>query len=144
MDFIPVLIFLVAAILVVGVSVTLNRFLAPKIPSPLKYTTYECGEEIKGQSWVRFNSRFYVIGLIFLIFDIEVVMLLPYAVIAKEIGWIGWVEAILFLFILIPGLAYVWKRGDLEWIRPLAPKSAEEMLRAPHAKTVTNKPAEQV
>ncbi|MDK9701220.1 MAG: NADH-quinone oxidoreductase subunit A [bacterium] len=142
MDFIPILIFIGMAVLVVGVSVTLNRLLAPRNPNDLKLSTYECGEEIKGQSWVRFNSRFYIIGLIFLIFDIEVVLLLPYAVVARELGLLGWIEAMLFLFLLIPGLVYVWKRGDLEWIRPLAPRSATEMLNAPHAETQTNRPAE--
>ena len=142
MDFFPVFLFIGAAIFVVGISVFLNWFLIKKHPNPLKLSTYECGEEIKGQSWVRFNSRFYIIGLIFLVFDVEVVLLLPYAAIAREIGVVGWMEAMLFLLLLVPGLVYVWKRGDLEWIRPLAPRSAHEMLHAPRATTLTNRPAE--
>lgn len=142
MDFIPVLLFIVAAVLVVGVSVFLNWLIAKKRPNALKLSTYECGEEIKGQSWVRFNSRFYIIGLIFLIFDVEVVLLLPYAAIAREIGLTGWIEAMLFLVLLVPGLVYVWKRGDLEWIRPLAPRTAHEMLHGSRAETRTNRPAE--
>lgn len=67
--------------------------------------------------WVQFNIRFYVIALIFLIFDVEVVFLFPWAVVFKELGWLAFIEMGIFLIILLVGLAYVWKKADLDWVK---------------------------
>jgi NADH-quinone oxidoreductase subunit A len=104
-----------------------TRILAPNNPNPEKLTSYECGEEATGSAWMPFNSRFYVIALIFLLFDVEMVFILPWATVFgnKEIisvdnrwGWLSLIEMFVFLGILILGLVYVWVKGDLDWIKP--------------------------
>jgi NADH-quinone oxidoreductase subunit A len=103
--------------------------LRPRRYSEEKLTTYECGENPQGSAWVQFNIRFYVFALIFIVFDVEAVFLLPWAVIfgqarnsadpqvlAKLPLYFG--EALTFIAILVVGLAYVWRKGDLEWVRP--------------------------
>jgi NADH-quinone oxidoreductase subunit A len=85
---------------------------------PGKLTSYECGEEPIGSPWIRMNIRFYVIALIFLIFDVEVVFLFPWALVFKNLGMFAFVEMLIFIAILLVGYAYVWVKGDLDWDRP--------------------------
>jgi NADH-quinone oxidoreductase subunit A len=103
------------------------RLLSPNNPNPEKLTSYECGEEPTGSAWMPFNSRFYVIALIFLLFDVEMVFILPWSTVFgnkallgadKRWGWLSLTEMFIFLGILIIGLAYVWVKGDLDWIKP--------------------------
>jgi NAD(P)H-quinone oxidoreductase subunit 3 len=86
-----------------------------------KLTTYECGENPTGGAWVQFNIRFYVFALIFIIFDVEAVFLLPWAVVFRRLsetqGLLPYAEGLVFIFILVVALAYVWRKGDLEWVR---------------------------
>jgi NAD(P)H-quinone oxidoreductase subunit 3 len=86
-----------------------------------KLTTYECGENPTGGAWVQFNIRFYVFALIFIIFDVEAVFLLPWAVVFRRLsetqGLLPYTEGLVFIFILVVALAYVWRKGDLEWVR---------------------------
>jgi NADH-quinone oxidoreductase subunit A len=79
--------------------------------------SYECGEVPEGSAWIRFNIRFYVVALIFLIFDVEIVFLLPWAVVFKKLGAFAFMEGLIFIGILAIGLAYVWNKGDLEWVK---------------------------
>ena len=111
----------------VGFAFAINKLVAPHHPNAEKLTSYECGEEPTGNAWLPFNSRFYVIALIFLLFDVEMVFILPWAVvfgnhnlIAQDHrwGWFSLIEMFIFLGILILGLAYVWVKGDLDWIKP--------------------------
>jgi len=95
----------------------IQKLLAPNNPNPDKLATYECGEESEGSAWVQFNIRFYVVALIFLIFDVEVVFLFPWAIVFNELGLLAFVEMGIFLLILLVGLAYVWKRSDLDWVK---------------------------
>lgn len=118
MSFTPILIFFLAGIGVVGAAITVARILAPHNPNPIKNSTYECGEEPVGSPWIRFNTRFYIIALIFVIFDIEVLFLFPWAVNLVELGMFAWIDMAIFILILVVGLAYVWGKGDLEWVRP--------------------------
>ena len=82
-----------------------------------KQTTYECGENPEGSAWIQFNIRFYVFALIFIIFDVEAVFLLPWAVVFKRLGLLAFVEGLVFIAILAVALIYVWRKGDLEWVR---------------------------
>jgi NADH-quinone oxidoreductase subunit A len=118
MNFGPIFIFFMLAVIVVFASLLANRLLAPRKPDPVKLSTYECGEEPVGSPWIRFNTRFYVIALIFIVFDVEVLFLFPWAVNLKELGIFAWLEMAVFIAILAVGLAYVWAKGDLEWIKP--------------------------
>lgn len=92
--------------------------LRPHRPYPEKLTSYECGEEPIGNAWIRFNVRFYVIALIFLIFEVEIVFLFPWALVYRELGLFAFIEMAVFLLILLVGLAYVWVKGDLDWDKP--------------------------
>ena len=102
----------------VAVPFLLQAILSPtKNKGGSKLESYECGEVPEGSAWVKFNIRFYIIALIFLIFDVEVVFLFPWAVVFKEMGLLALIEMGIFLLILIAGLAYVWVKSDLEWVR---------------------------
>jgi NADH-quinone oxidoreductase subunit A len=130
-DFATVLVFIVLGAVTVALMLGISRLIAPRKPSPVKASTYECGEEPFGSSWVQFNIRFYVIALIFIIFDVEVALLYPWAVIFKRLGLLAFVEALVFIVILLAGLAYLWKEGDLEWVRTMQEKEAESRQAAP-------------
>jgi NADH-quinone oxidoreductase subunit A len=126
-EFGKILIFLITGIILVGLMFFANRLIAPRNPTPEKLTSYECGEEPTGNAWLPFNSRFYVIALIFLLFDVEMVFVFPWAtvfgnheIIAADArwGWFSLAEMFIFLGILILGLIYVWVKGDLDWIKP--------------------------
>ncbi len=115
---VPLLVF--TGFLIVGVAlglilVSIPRLIAPREPSELKASTYECGEQPIGAPWIRFRVAYYIFALIFVVFDVESVFLYPWAVIAKRIGWYGLAEMVVFLAILVLGLAYAWRKGVLRW-----------------------------
>ncbi|UCD84311.1 MAG: NADH-quinone oxidoreductase subunit A [Deltaproteobacteria bacterium] len=118
-NFANVLVFLILGILFVGITLILTRIFRPSDPNEVKLSTYECGEPTVGTSWIQFNIRFYIIALIFIIFDVEIVFLYPWAVVFQKLGWFAFVEMMIFIFILLVGLAYVWRKGDLDWIKTL-------------------------
>lgn len=89
--------------------------LAPKAKSREKDAPYECGEVIVGQPWVHVHIRYYIFAMLFLIFDIETVFLFPWALIFKKLAMFGLIEMLVFIVILIVGLAYPWKKGVLKW-----------------------------
>ncbi len=112
----------------------LSRLLRPKVDDedePAKGETYECGEPTIGSSWVRFDIRFYTIALIFLIFDVEVTFLYPWALIFKtlqaDFGLFIFLEVLLFLMILLVGLIYCWRKGDLDWMKLHAAEAARKV-----------------
>ena len=116
-DFGTVLVAAILGIIMVAVPLFVQSLVAPSKKSKEKLETYECGEESEGSAWLQFNIRFYVIALIFLIFDVEVVFLFPWAVVFKDLGLLAMVEMSIFLVILIVGLAYVWVKADLDWVK---------------------------
>lgn len=122
-----VLLFIMGGVLFMLVVALLSRILSPQRPNPEKNSTYECGEDPVGNARIQLNNRFYVVALIFLIFDVEIIFFYPWAtVFAKESlilqapawGWFALVEVLIFAGILLLGLAYVWVKGDLDWVRP--------------------------
>lgn len=117
-DFTTILIFLVfGAAFVVLNMVAIGRLIRSKTKyTEAKSTAYECGEPTFGGGFVRFDIRFYVLALVFAIFDVEVVFLFPWAVVLKELGPLAFVEAAAFVAVLALGLAYIWRKGDIEWI----------------------------
>jgi NADH:ubiquinone oxidoreductase subunit 3 (subunit A) len=112
-----VLAFIVVALGFLVVNLIAWKVLRPSRYSEEKLTTYECGENPTGSAWVQFNIRFYVFALIFIIFDVEAVFLLPWAVVFRDLGMLAFVEGLVFIGILVVALAYVWRKGDLEWVR---------------------------
>ena len=122
--FICVICFLFVAVAFVFFSLLVGSFLRPRRPSAEKRSVYECGERPVGRSWFNFTPRFYIIGLIFLAFDVEVAFMFPVASvyrdwIASGRGWVAYGELATFLLILFVGLAYVWRKGDLDWLKRL-------------------------
>jgi len=116
-DFGTVFLFVIIGAVLLTVALLLAKLLSPSRPSKSKLSTYECGEKAEGSAWVKFNIRYYVIALVFIIFDVEVLFLFPWAVVYKDLGWLAFIEMAIFLFILIVGLIYVWKKKDLDWVK---------------------------
>jgi NADH-quinone oxidoreductase subunit A len=118
-SFASVFLFMAAGFVFLSIALLLSRLIQPKgKPGTDKYMPYECGEIPEGSAWIRFNIRFYVLALIFIIFDVEIVFLLPWAVVFQRLGSFAFIEGLIFIGILAVGLAYVWKKGDLEWVKP--------------------------
>jgi len=118
-SFSSVLLFMVVAFVFLLVTLFIARLVRPAGTFSVdKYIPYECGEIPEGSAWIRFNIRFYVFALIFIIFDVEIIFLLPWAVVFKKLGAFAFIEGLIFVGILIVGLAYVWRKGDLAWVRP--------------------------
>lgn len=117
-EFGKILVFMLLGGAFVGIALFAAKLIRPKRPTKEKLTTYECGENPEGSPWVKFNIRFYVVALIFLIFDVEVVLLFPWALSYQDYGLYGFLVGIIFLIILGLGMAYEWRKGDLEWARP--------------------------
>ena len=116
-DFGTVFLAAVVAVIFVIVPLIIGWLVAPSNKTKEKLETYECGEVVEGPAWLQFNIRFYVIALIFLIFDVEVVFLFPWAVVFKDLGLLALIEMGIFLTILVVGLAYVWVKSDLDWVK---------------------------
>jgi NADH:ubiquinone oxidoreductase subunit 3 (subunit A) len=111
------LVFLAAIVGLLLFVLVLWKVLRPSRFSEEKLTTYECGENPTGSAWIQFNIRFYVFALIFIIFDVEAVFLLPWAIVFRERGVLAWLEGLVFIGVLVVALAYVWRKGDLAWVR---------------------------
>ena len=108
------LFFIVGLLIPVGAIVAAWVF-GPKKPNPIKQSTYECGIETVGESWVQFKAQYYIFALVFLVFDVETVFLFPWAVKLGQLGLFAVIEGIIFILILIVGLVYTWRKGMLEW-----------------------------
>lgn len=117
--YLPIVVFAVAAVLFAVTPLVLARlwakFFSPAKPGPDKNATYECGLETKGDAWVQFRSEYYLYGIIFLIFDVEVIFLLPFAVSFTGLSVGGFLAMMLFLLLLVEGLVWAWKKGVLTW-----------------------------
>jgi len=117
-DFSPIIIFILLAIALVILPLILQSLMSPKNnKGGDKLISYECGELPEGSAWVKFNIRFYIIALIFIIFDVEVIFMFPWAVVFQDLGLLAFVEMMLFLLILLVGFAYVWVKSDLDWVK---------------------------
>ena len=118
LNYSPIIIYTILAIIMVVVPLVIQSLISPRNNKGGSIlTSYECGEVPEGSAWVKFNVRFYVIALIFIIFDVEVVFMFPWAVVFQELGLLAFVEMFIFLAILLVGFAYVWVKGDLDWVK---------------------------
>ena len=117
LDYASVGVFMGLALFFVAFAFAVSKLLRPHKPSKEKSTTYECGMDPIGESWIQFNIRFYVVALVFIVFEIEAVFMFPWAVVYDKLGLFGLVEMAVFIGILLVGLAYVWGKGDLEWVK---------------------------
>ncbi|GEJ57895.1 NADH-quinone oxidoreductase subunit A [Anaeromyxobacter diazotrophicus] len=119
--------FAVVAIGFAAIALTAGRFLRPNFPEAAKASIYECGEKPIGTAWMNFNPRFYLVALVFVIFEVDIALTFPVVAVFKEwvafsprTGLIALAELLLFTGILVVGLAWVWVHGDLEWVKKLA------------------------
>ena len=103
------------ALLFVGVVILISRLIAPRSYNAQKMEPYECGIPTRGKSWMQFRVGYYLFAILFLMFEVETVFLFPWAIVLKEMGMAGLCSVLFFLFILILGLAYAWRKGALEW-----------------------------
>lgn len=126
--FAAVLVFLGMAVLFIFGNLILGSFLRPKDPTEEKQLIYECGEPPIGSSWIRYNIRFYTIALVYLIFDVEVVFLFPAALVLKEMRVLALVEILTFVLILVIGLVYAWRYGNLDWVSSVEEEPEPEIL----------------
>jgi len=110
-----ILLLMILAVGFGGVSVLLSRVLGPRNPTPEKMAPYECGMPAVGDARERQSVRFYVVAMIFLLFDIEVAFLYPWALALRSLGWAGYGQVVLFTAVLSAGYVYVWKKGALDW-----------------------------
>lgn len=115
-EYLAVLIFAAAGTGIVLITFGINKLVRPHNPYPAKNVNYECAEEPVGDSWFKFNNRFYIFALIFVVFDVEAVFLFPWAVAFGQLGLYALVEMIIFILILMFGLYYAWKKGALKWV----------------------------
>ena len=121
-DFANVLVFTVLGLGFVGVNLLIGKLLRPSNPQERKLSTYECGEPASGSAWVNFNIRFYLVALIFIIFEVEIAFIFPVAAVFRQQmengqGLFAFVEILVFVGILFLGLIYAWAKGDLEWVK---------------------------
>jgi NADH-quinone oxidoreductase subunit A len=133
-EFGQVLLFFIAGILFLSVSFLVSRLIRPNRPNEQKLETYESGEQPQGTAWSQFNMRFYIVALMFILFEVEIVFLFPWATVFanKQLieqthgawGWFALLEMIIFILILALGLAYAWVNGLLDWVSP-APKTED-------------------
>jgi NADH-quinone oxidoreductase subunit A len=115
-DYIIAGIMVIIALSFVGIAIFTAWLLRPRRPTNLKLMTYECGEPTIGTAWIQYNVKFYLFALIFVVFDVEAIFLFPWAVIYRKLGLFGFVEMGIFIFILLIGLAYAWRKGALKWV----------------------------
>ncbi len=114
-DFTFVGILILVAVLLPIVGLGLAWLIRPKKPNPIKQSTYECGIETIGDTWVQFKAQYYIYALVFVVFDIEAVFLLPWAVAYHQLPLYALVEAVILIAILVLALVYTWRKGALRW-----------------------------
>jgi NADH-quinone oxidoreductase subunit A len=113
--YLPILVVLLLAGVMAGIIPALSTRLGPRSINPIKSAAFECGSDVIGSARQRFAVKFYVVALLFIVFDVEAVFLYPWAVNFRALGWFGYATMLAFASTLVMGLIYVWKKGALEW-----------------------------
>ena len=114
-EYLPVLIMLLVAGVVVTLMVNAGRLLGPRNQTEAKLAPFECGNESSGSAWGRFSVKFYLTAILFIVFDVEVVFMYPWALVFRKLGWFGMGTMGIFISVLALGLIYEWRKGALEW-----------------------------
>lgn len=109
------LVVLTVAVVLVGAALLIAAWLAPRSSNPLKGDAYECGIPTRGTSWMQFRVGYYLFAILYLVFDVETVLLFPWAVVMRDMGPAGLASVAFFLVVLTLGLAYAWRKGALKW-----------------------------
>jgi len=114
-QYFPILLFIIVGLGLGALLLSVGKLLAPNRPDPEKLSPYECGFEAFEDARMKFDVRYYLVAILFILFDLEIAFLFPWAVVLNEIGFEGFIAMMVFLVILIVGFAYEWKKGALEW-----------------------------
>ena len=114
-DYFPIILFLIIALILSFGFIIINFLFSPKKPDPEKLSAYECGFEPFNDSRMEFDIRFYLVAILFIIFDLEIAFLFPWAISLGKIGFLGFISMMIFLVILTVGFIYEWKKGALDW-----------------------------
>jgi NADH-quinone oxidoreductase subunit A len=114
-QYLPVLLFILVGLAVGVAPQVIGFFLGPRRPDEAKNSPYECGFEAFEDARMKFDVRYYLIAILFILFDLEIAFLFPWAVALKEIGFIGFIDMMIFLAILVAGFAYMWIKGAIDW-----------------------------
>ena len=114
--YLPVLLFVLVGLGFGAVTIGLSTIIVPRRENAVKNSPYECGVEPIGEATERFSVRFYLVAILFLIFDVETVFLLPWAILFDRLALVGFIEMVTFIAILVVGYAYAWRRGALAWV----------------------------
>jgi NADH-quinone oxidoreductase subunit A len=114
-NYFPVLLFILVGLAIGVIPLVLGRLLGPNRPDAAKLSPYECGFEAFEDARMKFDVRYYLVAILFILFDLEIAFLFPWAIVLKEIGMFGFVSMMIFLAILVVGFIYEWKKGALEW-----------------------------
>ena len=114
-NYFPILLFIVVGLAFGGVTMSLGRIIAPHRPDSAKLSPYECGFEAFEDARMKFDVRYYLVAILFILFALEIAFLFPWAVVLEKIGLFGFVSMVIFLSILVVGFIYEWKKGALEW-----------------------------
>jgi NADH-quinone oxidoreductase subunit A len=114
-NYFPVLLFIIVGLAIGVIPLLLGWILAPNRPDAAKLSPYECGFEAFEDARMKFDVRYYLVAILFILFDLEIAFLFPWAIVLKEIGMFGFVSMMIFLAVLVVGFVYEWKKGALEW-----------------------------
>ena len=114
-QYLPILLFILVGLTVGAVLLTVGTVLSPNRPDPAKLSPYECGFEAFEDARMKFDVRYYLVAILFILFDLEIAFLFPWAVVLQDVGFLGFVATMVFLAVLVVGFIYEWKKGALEW-----------------------------
>ena len=114
-QYFPILLFILVGLVLGAVLLTVGSIVSPNRPDPEKLSPYECGFEAFEDARMKFDVRYYLVAILFILFDLEIAFLFPWAIVLPEIGFAGFVAMMIFLLILVVGFIYEWKKGALEW-----------------------------
>jgi NADH-quinone oxidoreductase subunit A len=114
-NYFPILLFILIGLAIGAVILVIGKLLGPNKPDPEKLSPYECGFEAFEDARMKFDVRYYLIAILFILFDLEIAFLFPWAIVLNEIGMFGFAAMMVFLSILVVGFVYEWKKGALEW-----------------------------
>jgi NADH-quinone oxidoreductase subunit A len=114
-QYFPILLFILVGLTLGGILVSLGALVSPRRPDPEKLSPYECGFEAFEDARMKFDVRYYLVAILFILFDLEIAFLVPWAVVLPQIGFAGFAAMMVFLAVLVVGFVYEWKKGALEW-----------------------------
>ena len=114
-QYFPILLFILFGLALGGILLSVGRFVSPSRPDPEELSPYECGFEAFEDARMKFDVRYYLVAILFILFDLEIAFLFPWAVVLQDIGYFGFVAMLVFLAILVVGFIYEWRKGALEW-----------------------------